>query len=288
MKHTLAVTLFLIIVFFLAQVVGLAVVNAYIDHVADEEVVFKQLPYNMERPPVEEGTSFIFILVAILIGTIIILLLIRFKKRVLWKTWFLLAVIMTLAIAFTPFIGGTLAFVLAAILGGLKVFKPSIIIHNFTELFIYGGLAAIFVPIMNVFAGVMLLIFISLYDMYAVWKSKHMIKMAQFQASTNVFAGLYLPYKGKPQKKGKKVEMGMLGGGDIGFPLIFAGILMKDLMLTNPVGLGFLKALIIPVFATLALSWLFFRSKKGRFYPAMPFLSIGCFLGYGVLLLIGL
>ena len=60
---------------------------------------------------------------------------------------------------------------------------------------------------------------------------------------------------------------------------------MKSLMLANPVLTGFLKTLIITLFTTIALLLLFLLSKKDRFYPAMPFLSAGCLLGYGVMLL---
>jgi hypothetical protein len=49
---------------------------------------------------------------------------------------------------------------------------------------------------------------------------------------------------------------------------------------------GLYKALIIPVAATIALTILLLMSKKNHFYPAMPFISIGCFVGYGVAMLL--
>jgi len=82
----------------------------------------------------------------------------------------------------------------------------------------------------------------------------------------------------KTSKKIKKIRVAVLGGGDIGFPLMFAGVVLKTF------GIGY--ALIIPPFATLALAGLFFYSKKDRFYPAMPFLSIGCVAGLGVVYLV--
>jgi hypothetical protein len=91
MKHTLKVTLILIFLFFMSQVIGLLITNAYIDHEAtleSGEVTFVELPYEIERPPVEEKSSFVFILVAVLIGTLLVLLLIKFKRTFLWKVWF--------------------------------------------------------------------------------------------------------------------------------------------------------------------------------------------------------
>ena len=298
MKHTLKITLMLVFVFLAAQVIGLAVINAYIDHKASEEkgeVVFSDLPYDIERPPIEEKSSFIWIMFAILIGTALVFLLIRFKKPNLWRIWFLMAVVVTLAIAFSAFTNSLIAFILALILGVWKVFKPNIIIHNATEVFIYGGLAVIFVPIMNLFAAFMLLILISIYDMIAVWKSKHMVKMAKFQTSSKVFAGLSIPYErikhstSKTAAKVKrKIKTAILGGGDIGFPLLFAGVVMKDIMLKNAFVAGFLKSLIIPLVTTIALFMLLVKGKEDKFYPAMPFLSIGCFFGYLVVLLVNL
>ena len=55
-------------------------------------------------------------------------------------------------------------------------------------------------------------------------------------------------------------------------------------------GMAFTTALyhtlIIALSVTIALSLLMFLSKEGKFYPAMPFLSLGCFVGYGAVWLI--
>ena len=74
--------------------------------------------------------------------------------------------------------------IIALILTYFKVFRTNIWVHNFTEIFIYGGLAALIVPIINVFSAFALLIAISLYDMFAVWQSKHMVSMAKFQTKS--------------------------------------------------------------------------------------------------------
>jgi presenilin-like A22 family membrane protease len=301
MKHTLKITLILVILFFFSQVVGLFITDKYIDHktsIETGEIVFKELPYEVSRPVVEQTTSFSYIIAAILIGTVLVLLLIKFKKTSWWKLWFFLSVWLVLTVSFAAFINQNLALILALILALWKISKPGVIIHNLTEVFIYGGLSAIFVPIMNVFSAFMMLLFISIYDMVAVWKIKHMIKLAKFQASTKVFAGLFIPYKRKedkvvregvitklklkPRKEG--ITTAILGGGDIGFPLIFAGVVMKGLMLKYSFIAGFLISLIIPLFVSIALLTLFLKSKKDKYYPAMPFLSIGCLIGWLVIL----
>ncbi|MBW2972539.1 hypothetical protein KY359_05880 [Candidatus Woesearchaeota archaeon] len=296
MKHTVVVTLILVGVFFLSQIVGLAITNAYMtERVVNEttgeviNVTYSGLPFDMQRPEVEESKSYLFILGAVLIGTVLVLLLIKFKGFKIWKFWFFLSVALCLTIAFAAFLPQLVAIGLALVLAILKIYKPNIIIHNVSEVFIYGGLAAIFVPIMNLYAAVILLLLISVYDIIAVWKSKHMIKMAKFQTESKVFAGLSIPYElpKKREKTGAKakakevkegVKSAILGGGDIGFPLLFAGVIMKTA--------GFLKVLVVPAVVTVALFLLLYFAKKDKFYPAMPFITAGCFAGYLLLWLI--
>lgn len=290
MKHNWPVTLLLIGMFLLAQVIGLFIIKSYIDvqkSVETGQVSWKELPaiggYGMQRPEATPGVSVAYILIALIIGTILILLIMRLKKVMLWKLWFWLAVVLCLHIAFSAFMSSGYALLLALLLGSLKIFRPGILVHNATELFIYGGLAVIFVPMLSPLAAIVLLLLISLYDMYAVWKSQHMVKMAQFQASSGIFAGIFLPYTPKkivlttPKKKGA-IRTAILGGGDIGFPLIFAGVVMKSL--------GLQSSVIVALGATLALFALLWFGQKKKFYPAMPFLTAGCLIGYGLLYLL--
>jgi presenilin-like A22 family membrane protease len=243
MKHSSKVTFILLGFFLIAQFVGLGIVYNYIDVIAEDgNVQFKDLPIG-ERPALEEGTSYIPIILAILIGTVIMLFLLKRRLTWIWKAWFFLAILLALIIAFTAFVPASIALVLALLLTIWKLFKPNFWVQNGTELFIYGGLAAIFVPILNLVSVSVLLVLIAIYDAYAVWKSKHMITLAKAQTDAKMFAGLMIPYaaskKGKIVKAFKKsagksvkkikVRTAVLGGGDIGFPLIFAGVVMKEL-----------------------------------------------------------
>ena len=298
MKHNLWAICFLVTIFILAQIVGLAVTAHYIEK--------PTLPMNIERPEVpkeQQSYTFIPIFIFILIATGLGLLLIKFSMLKLWKFWFLLSVWLCLTISFNAFIPEKIAIGIAAILALLKVFKPSVIIHNFTEIFIYGALAAIFVPILNVTAVIILLALISIYDYIAVRRTKHMVKLAEFQGKSKMFAGLLLPYNIKKNKAelkenipvGKKVNLSeagqlpkeksgvaILGGGDIGFPLLFAGAVMKQF------DLGFLdyRIFIVPLFAAISLFMLFLFANNKKYYPAMPYISAGCLAGYGIVWLL--
>ncbi|MBI3034568.1 hypothetical protein HYY72_05405 [Candidatus Woesearchaeota archaeon] len=287
MKHSLAVTSFLMSLFLLTQFVGLLIVDSYTDKEATAQtgqIAYKSLPYSIERPDIKPESSVWLILAAVIAGTIIMLILIRLKQVNLWKLWFFLSVLLTLSIALSSFINPLFAFIIGLAFSAWKVFKPNVYIHNLTEVFIYGGLAAIFVPILNITSAFILLLLISAYDMFAVWQSKHMVKMAKFQTRTNLFSGIYIPRGESPKKaltkKAKLEDTGessggaVLGGGDMGFPLIFAGVVMKQY--------GFLHSLVIPTAASIALLGLLLVGKKNKFYPAMPFITAACFIGYGI------
>ncbi len=297
MKHTWSVSLIVLAVFFVAQVLGLVIINNYVNHQALTQtgnVTFRQLPLGMQTPQTQGVESFITIMLAVLIGTVLALALIRFNQHSLWKIWFLVAIFVTLTVAFGSFFSETIAIVLAALFALWKVFRPNIYVHNLTELFIYGGLAAIFVNMLNILAAVLLLLFISAYDAYAVWKSKHMITLAKFQTDSKLFAGVLIPYKlpkssmkSSKSTKTKRVKTAILGGGDIGFPLLFAGVLFKELLAKNSVSVALAEVLIVPICATLALGWLLYKGQKDKFYPAMPFISTGCFIGLAIMHFLG-
>ena len=311
MKHRWSISAVLLLIFVAAQLVGLLVVHSYVDVSASAKstreagkpvTVYTALPYGVERPQVAPEISYLYIAAAVVIGTLLLLLIIKLHKGGLWKLWFFLATILTLTVSFGAFIPKAIASVLALITSYFKVFKPNLIVHNIGELFVYGGLAAIFVPILNLKSAALLLIIIAVYDFFAVFQSKHMISLAKFQTSHRIFAGLLIPKqlsttsvfsnvdataaaKGKMAKsdksKGKSEEeyadsgsYAVIGGGDIGFPLLFAGVAMTTL--------GFQRVLLIPIFAAAALVVLLLIGKKGKFYPAMPFIAVGCFVGYGI------
>jgi len=115
-----------------------------------------------------------------------------------------------------------------------------------------------------------------------------MQKMAKYQMDkVGVLAGFFIPHasKGvrskikkmskKELKKSKiKVNVAILGGGDVVFPIIAAGVVMNLW--------GILPAISVIVGATLGLFTLFVLAKKKKFYPAMPFISAGIFFGMAV------
>ena len=302
MKHNLKVTAILLAMFFIAQLIGIFVVNSYTG---------ESLPYGMQPPEMKPQESVISIMFSLFIAVMLIFLLMKIKATLFIKLWFFAVVVIALALFFNSIFlyfpqissySSILAIILAIPLAIYKIFKRNIIVHNITELLVYPGIAAVFVPILNMYSIIILLLLISAYDIYAVWHSGFMQKMAKFQINQlKIFTGFFLPYADKKtrmqinllkekyknnipnkvlKKKRFKIQLAILGGGDVVFPIILAGVVLRTL--------GLYQALTISIFATLSLLYLFIAAKKGKFYPAMPYLTAGCLLGLVVVWLVSL
>lgn len=306
MKHDIPVTSLLISIFVISQLAGLFLLAFDAGVIITDNGISVEYADTAigERPDFEGFGSLVYLTVGVTMGTLILLFLIKLKMgKSIWKAWYSMAVVVSMMLALGVVFSKLFAFALALVLAYLKLKKPNIITHNFTEILMYAGLAILLVPLFDVFWASMALILISIYDAYAVWKSKHMVSLAKFTTESNLFAGLLVNYTSKKGKtklvvehkvskksKGKKQStsrQAILGGGDIVFPLLFSGSILTWLL-----GLGYTKfsalgfSFIITIGATGALLYLFMNAKKDRFYPAMPFISGGCFAGFIVLLTI--
>lgn len=299
MKHTWSVTILLLSMFFVTQMIGIFVVGQYLPE-------DQTLPYGMEPPEDVEPRSALDLVIsfAIAFGLVVVLMLIltRYKAETFLRIWFFAVVTLAIGISLNSIFkfipnASYIALALALPLAFFKIFRRNLLLHNITELLIYPGIASIFVVMLiswtsnPLTAAIIILILISLYDMYAVWHAGFMQKMAQYQIEKlKVFTGFFVPYIGKREKKviakaaksktkkgrGKKLNVGVaiLGGGDVVFPIILSGIAL--------IQIGLMPALMISVGATLALTLLFYLSEKGKFYPAMPFITTGCFVALGL------
>jgi len=310
MKHSPTITLIIILTFLTAQLFGLFVImkDARIEKKPSGEVEISHPESAVgPRPEFRDWQTVLFLTIAILIGSIFILILARFRQPYVWKGFYFMAVWGAIAVTLGVFIKSDAVLAIAIVFALIKVLKPNPIIHNLTEIIIYAGVSLIIVPLLTPLWASVLLVLVSVYDILAVWKSGHMITMAKFQMNTKLFSGLFIPYsnaqdhaevraKAAPArtssvKMAKKKQGGpqsaILGGGDIVYPMIFSGTVMEGLIRSGvPILNAFLRASIIAAFATVALAFLLIRSEKGKFYPAMPFLSAGCFAGLVVAWLI--
>lgn len=298
MKHNLKITWILISMFLITQLIGLYVTNVY----APKQVIDStgqitnqtNLPYGFEPPQeVNPQETVVSILIALAIAVSLMLILMKLKAETFLRLWFFIVVILGISLGVNAFIikipyHEVISLAIAIPLAISKIFRRNVLVHNLTEILIYPGIASVFLPLLNLKVTLLLLVIISVYDMYAVWHAGFMQKMAKYQIEqVKVFSGFMIPYLGKKEKskikmqskskknvKNVKVNLAILGGGDVVFPILLSGVVLRTI--------GLLPALSTIVGATLGLAYLFYRSEKGKFYPAMPFITIGCFIGLGI------
>ncbi|MBN2331436.1 MAG: hypothetical protein JXC85_06480 [Candidatus Aenigmarchaeota archaeon] len=306
MKHNVQVTAILVIAFLIIQFFGLYAISqtttVSVTPDGNVTVVYEDTVVG-ERPDIQGWVSLAYILFGVLVGTVLILIFVKLGQFKLWKMMYFLAIWLASSITLGVFVSAVIAFLLAFVLAAAELYRTNLILHNLTELLIYPGIAILFVPLLDIYWASFLLLAISAYDVFAVWKSKHMVTLAKFQTKSKAFAGFVIPYgsKGKgigsikariPGEIGKKdgVRTAILGGGDIAFPLIFSGVVMQGLIEIAGLakGAALLQSMVVSVFAAVALLILFVKATRDKFYPAMPFISAGCFAGLAVIWLVNL
>ena len=243
-------------------------------------------------------------LVALVIATVVFIILMRIGVIRVMRAWLFLVVLIGLFISFSLIlyiltkesvkifniyvsIAEIIALVFAFLLAYYKIYKRDIIIHNLSELFIYPGIVVLFLPLVNIYIALALLLLVSIYDVIAVFKTRHMQKMAKFMIKdVRAFTGLLFPWIDKKEKiklerikkkaKGRKVKIKIniaaLGGGDIALPMLFANVVFLTF--------GLINALFVILFATIGLALLLLFGRRDKAYPALPPLALGSIIGY--------
>ncbi len=250
MKHAINITLLLIGLLLVSELTGLLIIKYYSEN---------DLPLGIGKLEDEGLESLMEIISILAFLTVIILITIRLKIRRVWKVAYFTGIVIALTITLYPLLK-EMSLMTAVITALLKMKIKDNYFYNITEILIYGGIGAVITPLLNPITGVALLIIISLYDIYAVYYSKHMVIMAKEQKKEGFFPGINI-------KIGR--EQAILGGGDIAFPLVFSGI-----FIANP-----LRSILIILGAAMGMCILLTKGKKGKYYTAMPITSAGCITG---------
>jgi len=247
-------TLYLLVLFAGTQFFGLYITQHFQS---------RELPYTLEPPAITDGWSISYLVGGIIVVSVVFYLFNKLRYERFIRLWFSLAIIMSLGVSFSVFIGDVMGLIVAIVFAIIRLLTKDLYVHNFTELFIYGGVVSIFMPLFDPLSVFILLIIISVYDYVSVFMTKHMVKLAKTQASANLFSGLVIQYKD---------ETAILGGGDVAFSLLFASVL--------GVTYGVVYAYFTVYAVLIAIAGLTILGRKGKFYPAMPFITVACTLSY--------
>lgn len=239
----------------------------------------------------------IIYIVLILVFTFMILFFVR-KKRAHWIRYIILgAMAYTMFfIFFIPFaylffllgldpnfgfIGGI---ALAAVFTYLLIVHPEWYVINTVGIVVSAGVTAILGVIFGILPALILLIGLAIYDAIAVYKTKHMVTLADEVTTQRLPVLLVIPktrtYSYRKQKsikeqiaKGEEREAMFMGLGDI----IIPGILVVAALITT-------ETLIVPMGTIVGIlvgfSALMYFVSKGNPQAGLPLLNSGAIIGY--------
>ncbi len=225
-------------------------------------------------------------LLAFGIGTAIVLGLIRISHGGWFlRIFFLFALFAGITITFGAFTSQTLALILSLILIFSYVLWPYVWFHDLVLILTLPGIAALIGVSLNPWTVAVLLIVMSVYDYVAVYKTKHMVKMAKTMIASRAIFAMIFPEKVKDFKEHlDKAHPGegfmMLGTGDFVFPLIMASSAFALNSLAPWLVLGF------SLLGLLIMHLIFFSQKIRQPMPALPPLATFSIIGFIIAVLI--
>jgi len=242
-----------------------------------------------------DPTNLLVFFVIMLVVTVTILLIAKF-----WKKQFIQVIILG-SIAYTSFfvfypllsfvvpdvISSFLSIIATAILIVALIKHPEWYIINLCGIIVGVGAIGIFGISLSIFLVILLLIGLSIYDAISVYKTKHMIDLADAVMDLKLPVMLVVPktrkYSLLKETKGLKEKLEdkeereafFMGLGDIVMP----GILVVS-SFTNIADNGFLIALSVMIGTLLGFAVLMSVVIKGKPQAGLPYLCSGAILGY--------
>ncbi len=221
-------------------------------------------------------------LIAFGIGTAIVLGLIRILHggRFL-RAFFIFALYAGTITTLQIFIPYASAFIVSLILIIFYLIKPYVWFHDLVLVLTLSGVAAVLGVSLSSYSVAVLLVVMSVYDYVAVYKTKHMIKMAKAMIKGRaIFAMIFPEHVGGFLSHIDEARPGegfmMLGTGDFVFPMIMA---------VSAFSLSPAAAWTVFGFSILGLllTHLIFVSQKVRQpMPALPPLAASAILGFAI------
>ena len=235
----------------------------------------------IEIPPLSSlKFIFYFFFATFLVFLIFKLLKTQKIKGKIYKILFVSVSFFSSLIFFESFLPEPFSLILVSLLIFWWAKNPIILNQNLLIIFSLAGIGASLGLVLKPEAVILILVVLSIYDFIAVYKTKHMVKIAKEMIETGTILGLVSPFElAGFLKSTKEIKPGegkflILGGGDVAFPLIFSVSLLE---------LGILKSFIVVLFSLFGLfsNLFFFLSQKERkAIPALPLISLFSIIGY--------
>ncbi len=227
------------------------------------------------------GLEALQFLISFFTATIIMLLFLKiFKGKFFFEFFFAVAIFFGAQIIFGTLIKGAAVYLLALGLVAARYFIPRVFVQNAALIIGIAGVSASMGLTFSWENVAVILSLLSVYDIIAVYKTKHMQKMFRGLAEKGAILAMVAP----PNISGFAAKLKdidplngkflYLGTGDVALPIFFSvSVLPFGLMNSVYVIIGALTGL-------LATHLIFVRQKERRPMPALPPIAAGAIIGF--------
>ena len=234
-----------------------------------------------------EIDMFQFLLSFFIATSLMLLFLKKFKGKFLFEFFFSGAIIFGAQGPFGLFLSKIYAFLASVLLVVFRFTHPRIWTQNIIIIIGISGVAASLGASIDPIFAIFILILLSVYDIIAVYKTRHMVKLFKGMAEKGAVLALVIPkkfslWKNKFSfiKDENRNEFIFLGTGDIALPLFFAASAFVD-------GIKFSVAIILgATIGLIADHIIFVTQKEKKAIPALPMIAFFSIAGYIMISLI--
>jgi presenilin-like A22 family membrane protease len=215
-----------------------------------------------------------------LFSIVFILLAMRFvKHKYGFRLLFVFLIVVGSKTVFSAFVSDFVANILALTVVALWVALPYVFMHNAVLLLAVSGISTELGFSLSFSTILLLLAILSIYDVLAVYQTKHMVKMFTGLMERGLLLSIVVPFRDRDwfaKTDTVKPRKGflLLGTGDLAFPLIFA---------VTALTVSLKASLFIAGGATVGAALVFYlliHQSQRRAIPALPPIAICSILGF--------
>lgn len=250
----------LIALFLIAQAIGLFVSYNLIVDIASGSL---EQPGIISQNP-DDIANALALIAYILVGTVFFLIALKFaRKGIFLKLLEIFIVFITSWLVFELVFGEPIGLLLAlALIAARIVWKQSIWLRNASSIISVSVVGALVGITLGIIPVLIFVIALAVYDYIAVFKTKHMVKLAKGISGKNMAFTLAMPTPSHTFE---------LGTGDFAVPLAFATSVLRDSF-----ALGFPSMFVAPLLVLLGsiiglvLTLEYLSKRIGIALPALP------------------
>ncbi len=239
MKHSIPVILFFISVFFVFQLFSLE---------------FADLSFSQFSNQQSQTMNIFNIIVGVIVISLLFLFFMKVKESKVLKIWMIFSYLVATAIPFyLIFNSMIIGFAISGLIIFLRFKFRNLVFHDIGEFLAYLGVVMLIAPLFEPVSAVILLVIFSVYDLIAVFITKHMVKMVKESSKIGILPAMLFRYHG---------EGSLLGGGDMIFPAILSSSFWAYGLYST--------AILSALGSTIGVLFLFLVGKRKKPYPALP------------------